>query len=158
MKRTDKLKFGDKVLVKTGKRKIEIGFIWKVRKRKILIALEDGYYVEVDPLFRGITWKLLQEKWLGDKLFKNTKTNKEATKKELKELKTAEECLKRAIKEKDKKHRDSLMFQFCLQMARFCKKMEKEAKEELKPHFRKYEKLFTAFAKLYQIKKRGERK
>jgi len=70
--------------------------------------------------------------------------------KEMKELKMAKECLKKAIREKNEKHRNSLMFQFCLQMASFCRKMEKEAKEELKPYFKKYTKQFKAFSKLYK--------
>jgi len=68
----------------------------------------------------------------------------------VKELKIAEECLKRAIREKNEKYRNSLMFQFCLQLARFCKKMKKEVKEELKPYFEKYERQFKTFAKLYK--------
>lgn len=64
----NKIKFGDKVLVKTGKRKIEEGFVWKIRKRKLLIALNDGFYVEVKPSQRKLLWKYPSDKWIWEEL------------------------------------------------------------------------------------------
>jgi len=63
-----KLKFGDKVLVKTGKRKIEEGFVWKAGKRNILIVLENGRYVITTIKERKLLWKLPSDKWLWEEL------------------------------------------------------------------------------------------
>ena len=68
----------------------------------------------------------------------------------MKELKIAKECLKRAIKEKNEKHRDSLMFQFCLQMARFCENLGKRRRNK---EFKKYAEQFRTFSKLYRLRR-----
>jgi len=62
------LKFGDKVLVKTGKRKIEEGFVWKAGKRDILVVLEGGRYVITTIKERKLLWKLPSDKWLWEEL------------------------------------------------------------------------------------------
>ena len=56
------------MLVKTGKKKVEVGFIWKVGKRKILIALDDGRFVEVKPYERKLLWKKPRDKWIWEEL------------------------------------------------------------------------------------------
>jgi len=61
-------KFGDKVFVKTGKEKIEKGFIWKANKRKILIAVSNGRYIEAKPCERKLVWILPSDKWIWEEL------------------------------------------------------------------------------------------
>ena len=70
-----------------------------------------------------------------------------------KALKIAQKCLKKAIKERDKRHKNSLLFQFNLQMKRFCSSL---AVSTNKPHqkqtFLKYSRYFDAISKIYKKK------
>jgi len=71
--------------------------------------------------------------------------------KPLKRLKIAEKCLKRATKEPEEKHRNSLMYQHCLQMSLFCKEMQNTTEnQELKENFEKFANLFKKLSNLYK--------
>lgn len=68
IKLIEDLKFGDKVVVKTGKRKIQEGFVWKIGKTYLLIALNNGKWIKVEPWERKIVWKKPRERWLWEDL------------------------------------------------------------------------------------------
>ena len=69
----------------------------------------------------------------------------------LESLKTAKLCLKRIAKEKDEKYRNALMYQFCLQMRRFCNLTAKESKSrDVKHHLKSQASTFGAIAKIYR--------
>lgn len=73
----------------------------------------------------------------------------------MKELELAKKCLQEAIKTKDEVHRNNLIFQVALQLALFCKKMQEGAPEEQKKVFKKYERAFKTYAKIFkQIERR----
>jgi len=67
----------------------------------------------------------------------------------LKILLVARNCLMKASKEKNKKHRNSLMFQFCKQMQEFCNVMAKENPKQ-KEGFITMGKDFNNFSKIYK--------
>lgn len=68
-------------------------------------------------------------------------------------LRIAENCLKKRIEERERWERTdkALMYQFCLQMARYAESM---SKEETRPYrkkkFKSLARVFGALAKLYR--------
>jgi len=74
---------------------------------------------------------------------------------ELKALKTAKLCLRKAVKEKDEKRRNALMYQFCLQMKKYCVLMAERSENAIARRvLRSDARIFGAFAKLCRSLKR----
>lgn len=110
---------------------------------KNLCAMEiaDGYHPDINLVITKRELKQLRD--IAEKVI--------GMGDELKALKTAKLCFKRAVKEKDKKRYNSLMYQFCLQMKRYCAITAKGSKNpEIKRILLADAKAFGAFAKIYR--------
>lgn len=69
-------------------------------------------------------------------------------------LEIAQKCLEKVGEEKNEAKRDSLMFQFCRQMQRFCKARAEATEDNLeKQKLLSFTRKFDAMAKIYRKEK-----